>query len=197
MGATVVEGGVIFRTWAPSARAVYVVTNEAETNGWKEWTPRETQRLQDLGDGTFGLGVAGLTEGSRYLFWVVGPEGGSEGFKRDPYAREIAMKPDFPNGPCVVQSDAGYAWRCVNWRPRPYHELVIYQLHVGAFWAVDEQGRDARGRYGRFLDVIERLPYLRALGVTAVQLLPVQEFDSHYGLGYAGGLFLAGDGVPD
>jgi 1,4-alpha-glucan branching enzyme len=185
MGATLVEGGVTFRTWAPDAREVYVVTEDEQTNGWQTWTPREDRRLESLDDGTFAGGVAGLSEGSAYLFWVVGPLDGSSGFKRDPYARELATAPPFPNCPCLVRGDDTYPWRC-NWRPRPYHELLIYQLHIGVFWAVDADNRDQRKKYGRFLDVIERLPYLRALGVTALQFLPIQEFDTAIGLGYAG-----------
>lgn len=186
MGATLVNDGVVFRVWAPGAREVYVVTDEAETQGWQSWAPRPERRLQPLGDGTFVGGVDGLAEGAPYLYWVVGPLGGSEGFKRDPYARELAVNPSFPNGPCLVRSDTSYPWRCNDWRPRPYPEWIIYQLHIGAFWAVDAQGKDARRNYGRFLDVIERLPYLRSLGVTALQFLPIQEFDLEMGLGYAG-----------
>lgn len=186
MGATVVEGGVTFRTWAEHASAVYLVTETADTGGWQSYVPSPADRMQSLGDGTFALGVEGLGEGAAYLFWVVGPSGGSEGFKRDPYARELAIEPSFPNGPCLVRSDSTYPWRCNDWRPRPYPEWIIYQLHVGAFWAVDQHGNDRRRDYGKFLDVIERLPYLRALGVTALQLLPIQEFDTDIGLGYAG-----------
>jgi 1,4-alpha-glucan branching enzyme len=184
MGATLVSGGVLFRTWAPDATAVYVVTEADDTNGWQSYTPDPQHRLLALGDGTFALGVPALAEGAAYLFWVVGPS--SAGFKRDPYARELASAPAFPNGPCLVRADESYPWRCNDWRPRPYHQWVIYQLHVGAFWAQDEHGHDRRGDYGKFLDVIERLPYLRALGVTALQLLPIQEFDTDIGLGYAG-----------
>src|SRR5690606_20332367 len=41
-------------------------------------------------------------------------------------------------------------------------------------------------RYGKFLDVVARVPYLRELGVNAIQLLPIQEYDGDFGLGYAG-----------
>ncbi len=187
MGATLVEGGVTFRTWAERASAVYVVTEAAATSGWQDYVPNPADRMLSLGDGTFALGVDGLKEGAAYLFWVVGlGDGSSAGFKRDPYARELASKPEFPHGPCLVRRDSSYPWRCTDWRPRPYHEWIVYQLHVGAFWAVDQNGDDRRHDYGKFLDVIERLPYLRALGVTAIQLLPVQEFDTDIGLGYAG-----------
>lgn len=184
MGATIVAGGVTVCTWAPNARDVYIVTQARLTDGWLSWTPVESARLTPLGDGTWAGFVPGLQEGDPYLFWVRGPDGGSEGFKRDPYARELAAT-GFPDCPCVVRSPATYPWHDAGWRPHPFHELVVYQLHVGVFWAVDEQGRDRRRGYGRFLDLIERLPYLQDLGINAVQLLPVQEYDMDRGLGYA------------
>jgi 1,4-alpha-glucan branching enzyme len=183
MGATLVAGGVTVRTWAPNARDVYLVTESTLTNGWLSWTPADAARLTPLGDGTWAGFAPGLQEGDPYLFWVRGPDGGSEGFKRDPYARELGV--DFPDCPCLVRSPATYTWHDGNWTPPAFHELVIYQLHVGVFWAVDADGRDRRTDYGRFLDVIERLPYLRELGVNAVQLLPIQEYDMDRGLGYA------------
>jgi 1,4-alpha-glucan branching enzyme len=67
-----------------------------------------------------------------------------------------------------------------------FHELIIYQLHVGVFWAVDSAGADRRRTYGRFLDIVEKIPYLRSLGVTAIQLLPVQEYSGDFSLGYNG-----------
>ncbi|MGH7046615.1 MAG: alpha amylase C-terminal domain-containing protein [Stellaceae bacterium] len=65
--------------------------------------------------------------------------------------------------------------------------MVIYQLHVGTWWAVDAGGTDLRARRGGwFLDVVTRLPYLRALGVNGVQLLPIQEFATQHSAGYNG-----------
>ena len=186
MGATLAHGGTTFRTWAPSARDVYVVTDAGATANWSSWTPVPSERLTPLGDGTWAGFVPGLGEYAPYLFWVRGPVGGSDGFKRDPYARELATLPAFPNCPCLVVDPIGYRWRATAWSPPAFRDFIVYQLHIGVFWAVDADGRDDRQRYGRFLDVIERLPYLRDLGVTAVQFLPVQEYDHDQGLGYAG-----------
>src|SRR2546425_7537908 len=66
----------------------------------------------------------------------------------------------------------------------PFHKNVIYQLHVGAFYGVDARGRDKREQVAKFLDVLTRVPYLREMGVTAVQLLPIQEFPYDNSLGY-------------
>lgn len=182
MGATLADGGVVFRTWAPAARDVYVVTAADATAGWSSWVPQPENRLTPLGDGTWAGFVPGLAEGQPYLFWVRGPEGGSEGFKRDPYARELGLEPPFPDCPCLVRRDDDYPWHDAAWRSPAFHDLVIYQLHVGVFWGARLDGP----HYGKFLDVAARIPYLRGLGVNAVQLLPIQEYDDDFGLGYAG-----------
>lgn len=182
MGATLVPGGASFRTWAPNARDVHVVTDAGPTAGWSRWTPDPAARLVPLGDGTWAGFVPGVADGDPYLFWIRGPEGGSEGFKRDPYARELGTQPFFPDCPCLVREADPYPWHDAGWRPPAFHDLVIYQLHVGVFWGADPRAP----HYGKFLDVVARIPYLRELGVNAVLLLPIQEYDGDFGLGYAG-----------
>lgn len=179
-------GGATFRTWAPWARDVYLATEAAVTAGWTTFAPDAASRLRPLGDGTWAGFVAEIKDGDPYLFWIRGPGGGTEGFKRDPYARELALTPAFPLGPCLVRDPARYPWRAQEWRTPAFKDLVIYQLHVGVFWAMDAQGHDRRQKYGRFLDVAGKIPYLRDLGVNAVQLLPVQEYSGDFSLGYNG-----------
>jgi 1,4-alpha-glucan branching enzyme len=182
MGATLLDDGALFRTWAPAARDVYVVTAKAATENWSEWTPDTSNRLLALGDGTWAGFVPGMTDGEPYLFWVRGPPGGSEGFKRDPFARELGTYPEFPNCPCLLRNAGSYPWHDEGWRPPAFSDLILYQLHVGVFWGADP----SVPHYGKFLDVAARIPYLRELGVNAVQLLPIQEYDGSFGLGYAG-----------
>ena len=144
--------------------------------------PDPAHRLFPLGDGTWAGFMPGLVDGDPYLFWVRGPEMGTEGVKRDPYARELGIQPPFPNCPCLLREAHSYPWHDAGWQPPPFHELIIYQLHVGVFWGANLQA----AHYGKFLDVIARIPYLRELGVNAIQLLPIQEYDGAFGLGYAG-----------
>lgn len=182
MGATLVSGGTTFRTWAPAARDVYVVTDADATTSWSSWTSNPADRLIPLEDGTWAGFVPDVAEGDPYLFWVRGPVGGTEGFKRDPYTCELGTTPTFPNCPCLVRDARSYPWHDAGWTSPPFHTFIIYQLHAGMFWGADPQAP----HYGRFLDVIARLPYLRELGVTAIQLLPIQEYDGDFGLGYSG-----------
>lgn len=68
-----------------------------------------------------------------------------------------------------------------------YHDAIIYQLHVGTYYSVDDEGRDNREhRVAKFLDAVDRIPYLAELGVTFLQPLPIVEFLSQRSLGYNG-----------
>jgi len=176
MGGNLVTGGATFRTWARRARAVYLVReDQLVAMAQAGWRPSDDSRLEVLGDGTWGGFLAGTANGSRYMFWVDGV--GSADPKRDPYTRELTIDPAFPNSFCILRSPSAYPWHAAAWRPPDFRDLVLYQLHVGTWWAVDDTGTDIRARRGgRFLDVATRLPYLRALGINAVQLLPIQEF---------------------
>jgi 1,4-alpha-glucan branching enzyme len=186
MGGNLVAGGATFRTWAPRAHAVYLVGPDAlPATAYAGFRPNDDNRLEPLGDGSWGGFVAGAEDGFHYLFWVDGA--GSAGLKRDSFARELTKKPDFPASYCILRASSSYPWHDAGWRAPDFRDLIIYQLHVGAWWAVDAAGTDVRAeRGGRFLDVAVRLPYLRALGVNAVQLLPIQEFPTAYSAGYNG-----------
>jgi 1,4-alpha-glucan branching enzyme len=117
----------------------------------------------------------------QYKFFVVGTR--SKGFKRDPNAREIVA----PVWNCVISDASSYPWHDAGFRAPAFEDLIIYQLHVGTFYAVDQSGHDQRpGRVAKFLDVLDRVEYLAALGVTAVQMLPIAEFETKFSLGYNG-----------
>ena len=176
MGATLTGSGATFRIWAPEARSVAV------RGSFSAWDDRPLTRLADGHWFTF---VPGAREGDQYKFFVVGT--GSTGEKRDPYAREIALEPPWPHSNCTIRPADTFPWHDAGFRPPRFHDLVLYQLHVGAFHATDAHGNDVRRhRPGRFLDLLFRLEYLADLGVNAVQLLPIQEFSSTRSLGYNG-----------
>jgi 1,4-alpha-glucan branching enzyme len=186
MGATLTPGGATFRTWAPRARSVYLLTGDAlSQSATAGWVPGPDHRLQALGDGTWAGFLAGAVNGLRYMFWIEGEA--SSGLKRDPFARELTLEPAFPASYCILRDPAAYVWHDADWRRPDFNKLIIYQLHVGTWWAVDATGADVRAaRSGRFLDIATRMGYLRDLGVNAIQLLPIQEFETEFSEGYNG-----------
>ena len=182
MGATVLADGTGFRTWAPNAITVAVVAGGSHDPSWR---PGPGDMLHPLGDGTWGGFLSGIGDGDTYMFFVQGA--GSTGWKRDSVARELTFTPAFPDSNCIVRDPASYPWHDQGWHPPPFSDLIIYQLHIGTWWAQDDSGNDVRStRGGTFLDAAQQLPHLRNLGVTAIQLLPVQEFETNYSLGYNG-----------
>jgi 1,4-alpha-glucan branching enzyme len=186
MGATVSPDGTGFRTWAPNATAVFVVTGDRlMASQDPAWRPDAQDALAALGDGSWGGFVAGVGEADTYMFFIDGPA--SSGWKRDPLARELTLAPAFPGCFCVVRDPNSYPWHDEDWQTPEFSDFIIYQLHIGTWWAQDAAGRDIRATQGgTFLDAVEKLDHLRRIGVTAVQLLPIQEFETAFSLGYNG-----------
>lgn len=169
MGATLVADGATFRVWAPHARSVHVV---GEFNG----RVRSDASLLNRDERGHWAGfIPGVRDRHRYRYHVVGE--GSEGPKRDPYARELETP--FP-GECVVR-DTDFPWHDTGYATPRFPDFVIYQLHVGSFFTPN---LPAKG--GTFLDVAARIPHLAGLGVTALQLMPIQEFQTVFSMGYNG-----------
>jgi 1,4-alpha-glucan branching enzyme len=182
LGATLVNGGATFRCWAPAADAVYVALTTPLAE--QPWYARESQRLVPDAHGFWGGFFPGVKEGDSYCFYVVGK--GSEGFKRDPYARELSFD-DYPNCGCIVRSAHTYPWRDAAFTPPAFNELVVYQFHFGVYFAEDERGHDIRQhRVCKFLDAVGRIEYWADLGINAVMPLPFQEFQTASSLGYNG-----------
>ena len=77
----------------------------------------------------------------------------------------------------VMTDPNSYQWRMTNWKGRPWHEMVIYELHVGLF--------------GGFNGVTSRLPELASYGITAIELMPVADFEGQHNWGYDGSLLFA------
>ncbi len=87
---------------------------------------------------------------------------------------------DTVDGPSLVVAPSGYRWRHVDWRTRPWVETVYYELHIGTFTPE-----------GTFLAAAEKLAFLRDLGVTTIQIMPVGQFGGDRGWGYDGVLIYA------
>ena len=176
MGANLVSGGgATFRAWAPRASTVYL-------NGTFGGTARKGQTddllmLKDSkGYWTGFLPDAG--DGDSYLFFVKGAA--SSGFKRDPYAREMAADAKFPNCSCVIRPAKAFPWHDSAFVTPDFSNMIVYQLHIGTY------APRARGEASTFLDVIGKIEYLVALGINVLQPLPVDELETDPSIGYNG-----------
>ncbi|WP_233713193.1 malto-oligosyltrehalose trehalohydrolase [Amaricoccus solimangrovi] len=104
----------------------------------------------------------------------------------DPAAR--AQRGDV-HGPSLLVDPGAYAWATEDWAGRPWHEAVICELHVGTFTPE-----------GTYRAAIERLDHLAETGFTAIELMPLSQFDGARGWGYDGVLLRAPHnayGTPD
>jgi malto-oligosyltrehalose trehalohydrolase len=169
-GAELQQGGVRFRFWAPDCARI-VLELEARNAG-----PAAMLPMTAGADGWHELVTHEAAAGSRYRFVL------PDGLKvPDPASR---FQPDDVHGPSEVIDAAAYAWQHADWPGRPWAEAVVYELHVGAFTAE-----------GTFLAVIPHLDHLVALGVTAIELMPVADFPGARNWGYDGVLLYAPDAV--
>ena len=119
--------------------------------------------------------------GNRYRYRIAG---GLE--VADPASR---CNPEDAEGPSLVIDPSGFDWAPQQWLGRPWHEAVIYELHVGTFT-----------RAGTFRAAIERLDHVVSLGATLIELMPLADFPGRRGWGYDGVLPFAPDsayGSPD
>lgn len=184
LGANLVAGGVTFRTWAPKALQVYLALDHPSGTQPAAFAKNPNDLLVKDAHDCWGGFVPGIGEGASYRFYVVGT--GSEGFKRDPYARELEMD-GYPDCNCIVRDPASYAWRATGFRPPAFNDLIVYQFHIGVFYATDDAGNDIRPhRVCKILDVVDRIEYFKDLGVNAVMPLPFQEYQGENSLGYNG-----------
>lgn len=134
---------------------------------------RQPEIMSRSADGWHSMNVQGVGIGCRYQF-----ELGDGLAVPDPASR---FQPDDVHGPSEV-IDPAYEWQTGDWRGRPWEEMVIYELHVGSFT-----------QEGSFTAIIERLDHLKALGVTALQLMPIADFPGRWNWGYDGVLPYAPD----
>ncbi|HLJ71296.1 MAG TPA: malto-oligosyltrehalose trehalohydrolase [Roseiarcus sp.] len=162
-GATAAPEGVFFRLWAPACDNVSLLL-ESET---------EPRPMQPRPGGFFEAFVPGFGAGTLYRYLL------PNGMKvPDPASR---FQPGDVDGPSEVIDPAAYAWS-QSWAGRPWDDIVLYELHVGAFTPE-----------GTFRAAAEKLDHLAQLGVTAIEIMPVADFQGRWNWGYDGALLYAPD----
>jgi 1,4-alpha-glucan branching enzyme len=122
MGGSLLPAGATFRVWAPAAREVRVLWDYHKTAG--TWLHHKQARLVAMNNGRWAGFVPGLKAGERYMFHVTGPAGGTEGLKRDPYARDLTDDPMWPDCQCMLVDHAAFTWHDQGWRAPAFHELI-------------------------------------------------------------------------
>ncbi|HPJ56176.1 MAG TPA: alpha-amylase family glycosyl hydrolase, partial [Kiritimatiellia bacterium] len=153
---------VTFRVWAPNAGSVAV---SGKFNGWKE----EALRPEPSRPGHWTLDSRRARPGDPYRFVVDGLE------RRDPRARAVNQEENTG----MILDPRGFPWGpAQSWKMPPRESLVMYEMHLGTF------AGGVPGSGSLFQRAARRLPYLKALGINCIQLMPVNEFPGDRSWGY-------------
>jgi 1,4-alpha-glucan branching enzyme len=158
-------GGAAFRVWAPFASQVFA---SGDFNGWST----TANPFVSEGNGTWYVEVPGASIGDQYEF-VIFKDGQQLPGRKNPYASEVVN-----SARKAIIHDPDFDWSGDRFTMPPWNELVIYEMHVGTF--NDAPG----GGPGTFDETVLKLPYLRDLGVNAIQIMPVSEFAMDHSWGY-------------
>jgi 1,4-alpha-glucan branching enzyme len=188
MGAHVVEmngvSGVRFAVWAPCAERVSVIGN------FNRWDGR-AHPMQSLGgSGIWVLFIPGLALLDLYKFEIRG-QGGSLNHKADPYAFSGELRPRTASRVWDIHA---YEWQDAKWmadrksQPDPLNQPIsVYECHLGSWKRISDKGEERFLTYHELAE--DLLPYVKSLGFTHIELMPVTEhpYDGSWGyqtLGY-------------
>jgi malto-oligosyltrehalose trehalohydrolase len=149
--------GVCFRLWAPDAKHIELIVNQGEP-----------LLMEEKANGWRELLVPQAQIGDRYAFRM----GGDELRVPDPASR---YQPNGVHGPSQVMAESDFQWQDSDWKGRTWEEAVIYELHIGTFTPE-----------GSYRAIIDKLDYLKALGITAIELMPIAQFPGERNWGYDG-----------
>ena len=196
LGATIYPDGVNFCLFSSAASIEILLFDEPEAP-----EPSRVILLDPLINCScnyWHIFVPGLKSGQVYAYRAYGkyrPEQGLrfDGSKvlLDPYAKAIAGEGIYnrqaarqPGDNCaqalrgIVVDTSNYDWSGDRHPRTPYSTSIIYEMHVGAFTSHPNSGISESKR-GTFAGLREKIPYLQKLGITAVELLPIQFFDTN------------------
>ncbi|KYF62552.1 malto-oligosyltrehalose trehalohydrolase [Sorangium cellulosum] len=162
VGAEVVTGkGVHFRVWAPARRKVEVVLEAGPGSGG-------AAALRAEEGGYFSGLVPVAASGTRYRFRL----DDDEKLYPDPASRS---QPEGPHGPSEVVDPGAFAWSDAGFRGAPLKGQVVYEMHIGTFT-----------REGTWESAARELPELARIGISLIEVLPVNEVPGRFNWGYDG-----------
>jgi len=195
LGATVTADGVNFSVFSKRAKRIELLLFDAGQHA----RPSHVIPLDTVGHRTYHYWhafVPGLKAGQMYAYRADGPYAPERGLRFDrskvlidPYGLavdvpagydRIAARQPGDNAPTAMKSvvaDPGrYDWEGDVHLRRPFTQTLIYEMHVRGFTQHPTSGV-AADRRGTYAGLVEKIPYLKSLGITAVELLPVFQFD--------------------
>ena len=196
LGATLCQGGVNFSIFSKNAQSVDLLFfNRVDDRG-----PARTINLNAKNNKTFNywhVFVPGVKVGQLYGYRVDGPFDPGRGMRfdsqkllLDPYGKAVSVPENYSRGQASIEGDntgsamksvvadiGSYDWQGDEPLRRPFTHTIIYEMHVRGF-TQHPSSRVTPKKRGTYAGLIEKIPYLSKLGITAVELLPVYQFDA-------------------
>ena len=157
--------GVTFRVWAPNATSVAV------PGQFNNWNTTSNYLVKEAGTEYWSADLPLARAGHQYKFHL-----NNSIWKRDPRGRKV----EHSAGNSIVHDQKAFNWAGDTRLGVNQSDLVIYELHVGAFY----DPTPTSGGPGKFANAIQKLDYLAGLGINAVELMPVAEFPGDNSWGY-------------
>ena len=196
LGATIADGGVNFSLFSRSATGVELLFFDNEGDD----RPARVIPIDPAANRTYHywhVFVSGVKPGQIYGYRVRGPFDPSRGMRfdptkilLDPYGRGVAVPGNYSrDSACkkgentatgmksVVVDSCAYDWEGDTPLKQPWARTIIYEMHVRGFTR-HPSSNIAEEKRGTFAGLIEKIPYLQQLGITAIELLPVFQFDA-------------------
>jgi isoamylase len=196
LGATLAPGGANFSVYSRGAESMELLLFDHETDA----TPARVIPIDPAANRTYHywhVFVPGVQAGQLYGFRVHGPVDPANGRRfdaskllLDPYGRAVAVPKNYSRAAAAAEGDntatamksvvvdpRAYDWEDDRPLRRPSLRTIVYEMHVRGFTAHPNSGLPENLR-GTYAGLIEKIPYLQQLGVTAVELLPVFQFDA-------------------
>ena len=154
-----------FAVWAPNADDVFII---GTFNNWE----KTAHRLDRKPDGWWSIDIPEAKDGDEYRYRIVNT--GNEYLRIDPYARRVTNSV----GNSIITKPYNTE-KGEEFNPPALNEMVIYELHIGTFGkqSTEPEPGDLEG-------AIDRLTYLKELGINAVEVMPLAEFAGGYSWGY-------------
>lgn len=170
--------GCRFAVWAPNAQRVSVVAD------FNYWDGRRHTMRNLIPSGIWELFIPHVEAGTRYKFEIKSNDGTLLPHKADPFGF-YAQKP--PEQASVVVDRHNYVWGDQHWQEQRWHRIkhdrpvAIYEVHLGSWMRVPEEGN----RFLSYRELAAQLiPYIKDMGFTHVQCMPVSEFPFDGSWGY-------------
>jgi len=196
LGAILVPGGVNFSVYSRGASEIELLFFDREDDG----RAARVVRMDPAANRTYHywhVFVPAIQAGQIYGFRVHGPSDPENGLRfdgskllLDPYSRAVVVPKNYNRDVAAMDGDSGltamksvlvdpgrYDWEGDTPLNRPSARTIIYEMHVRGFTVHPSSGVSEKKR-GMYAGLIEKIPYLQQLGITAVELLPVFQFDA-------------------